>query len=326
VTSADAAPLPAACGSLLLADLLRTGGRAPAAAAEDPGPRGGLSGAVQFEDRALVVRWAPVLLTTEGAALGTSTASSSTRWRSPATRPPASADALAPYFKIVAESPRTSRPRLRFPSTIATASAPRLRRRLFRPRAKRRRGRRFWCWSVTAPPAAPAAARRAGAGGRRSCVGCSEGAAEYVVERASGDGGFSPVGESRSAGARGRIGSSSGRSIATAFGGAPTRRPGLCRAALRGRGHHARGRFSRRRAVGLRAIRTPESIELSWSASPEAIWPGYRVRRDGEPLHEGLLTAPAFSDDPAPARRRRYEIVAVDRHGNTSEPGELIVE
>ena len=72
----------------------------------------------------------------------------------------------------------------------------------------------------------------------------------------------------------------------------------------------------------LRAIVTPGSIELSWTANEEDDLFGYRIRRNGE-LHEGIIGAASFSD-PAEGDTIRYTVSAVDHKGNESAESETI--
>ena len=74
--------------------------------------------------------------------------------------------------------------------------------------------------------------------------------------------------------------------------------------------------------AGLRAVRTPVSVELSWLPSPDPDTEGYRVLRDGEDV-SGLIRATAFSDATAvPERSYLYAVAARDGSGNESEQGE----
>lgn len=72
--------------------------------------------------------------------------------------------------------------------------------------------------------------------------------------------------------------------------------------------------------TGLRSVVTPASIELTWDSLTAGDLAGYRVLRNGEPAHDGLIETPAFSDSPAPQGDVEYAVVAVDRNGNESEP------
>lgn len=76
----------------------------------------------------------------------------------------------------------------------------------------------------------------------------------------------------------------------------------------------------------LRAVSAGETVELTWAASPEDDVAGYVVERNGEPLHEGLVETPAFSDG-APLREApsEYRVRAVDEKGNRSEASEPAV-
>lgn len=69
----------------------------------------------------------------------------------------------------------------------------------------------------------------------------------------------------------------------------------------------------------LRAVVAQDSVELTWSSSEAHDLAGYRVLRNGEPLHQGLLESPDFSDRTAGrAQTWNYVVVAVDRTGNES--------
>ncbi len=75
--------------------------------------------------------------------------------------------------------------------------------------------------------------------------------------------------------------------------------------------------------TGLRAVVTENTVELTWDAHTASDLAGYRLLRSGEPAHEGLLKAPAFS---APRRSEgptdSYTVIAVDRSGNAGAPSE----
>jgi hypothetical protein len=78
---------------------------------------------------------------------------------------------------------------------------------------------------------------------------------------------------------------------------------------------------------GLRAVPTPQSIELSWDANPDADIAAYRVERaegDGPFAKIGDVEGvPSYSDR---AVRRgvayRYQVVAVGSNGKTSQPSQ----
>ena len=75
--------------------------------------------------------------------------------------------------------------------------------------------------------------------------------------------------------------------------------------------------------TGLRAVFTGETVELTWTPNSEPDLAGYRVLRDGEPIHQGLLDRPAFSDaGPSRGARAEYRVEAHDRRGNRSPASE----
>ncbi len=70
--------------------------------------------------------------------------------------------------------------------------------------------------------------------------------------------------------------------------------------------------------AGLRAVRGPDSVELSWLPNREADLAGYRVLRDGTALAP-LVPATSYSDVAALARTAyEYSLSAVDANGNES--------
>jgi hypothetical protein len=74
----------------------------------------------------------------------------------------------------------------------------------------------------------------------------------------------------------------------------------------------------------LRAIATESGVELSWGMNSESDLAGYRVLRDGNPVHDGLLesanySAPVITDGQTVV----YQIVSADLSGNTSAPAEV---
>jgi hypothetical protein len=76
--------------------------------------------------------------------------------------------------------------------------------------------------------------------------------------------------------------------------------------------------------VDLRALAAEGGVELSWSSNSEPDLGGYRVLRDGLPIHEGLLDSANFSDQPLSAGQTAvYQVTAVDRSGNASSPAEV---
>ena len=76
--------------------------------------------------------------------------------------------------------------------------------------------------------------------------------------------------------------------------------------------------------VDLRAIAVEGGVELSWSSNSEADLGGYRVLRDGSPIHQGLLDSANFSDQPLSAGQTVvYQVLAIDRSGNSSSPAEV---
>ena len=73
---------------------------------------------------------------------------------------------------------------------------------------------------------------------------------------------------------------------------------------------------------GLRAVRTPTSVELSWLPAGEEDVAGYRVLRGGAALGP-LVTGTSYSDGTATAGTPyEYEVTAVDADGNESSAGE----
>ena len=81
-----------------------------------------------------------------------------------------------------------------------------------------------------------------------------------------------------------------------------------------------RDTFSPEAPEGLRAVRTPTSVELSWLPNAESDVEGYRVLRDFEDL-SGIVEADSFSDGTAESDATYvYSVVAVDEFGNESEP------
>ncbi len=279
----------------------------------------------QFEDRALI-GWAPVVLTTEGAALEDLDRVALYAVEIARDAPPASAEALAPYFQVLA-AVEGDKNEIEIPVHDRFGQRTALAAQAFSTKGKASPWSEVLVLDLTAPPAAPSGLRAEPAPhGVALSWDAVDGAAGYLVERASGDGEFQPAGESEQpeladASAqfeteyvyrvRGRAAAETG-----AVPGPPSEAVAITPTDI----------FPPAAPVGLRAIRTPESIELSWSASQESDLAGYRVERDGEPLHEGILTAPAFSESPAPAGPGRYEVVAVDRKGNASNAGVLTVE
>lgn len=74
----------------------------------------------------------------------------------------------------------------------------------------------------------------------------------------------------------------------------------------------------------LRALAAEGGVELSWSSNTEPDLAGYRVLRDGSPVHEGLLDPANFSDQPLAAGQTAvYRVMAVDRTGNAGVPAEV---
>ena len=280
--------------------------------------------AVQVEDR-VVVRWVPPLTTSEGAALRDLSRFLVYAVEIARDAPPASADALAGYFQIVSD----------LPADAAVAEIPVSdrygQRTAFAVRGMSAKGK-MSLWSdlavleLTAPPAPPANLRaRMTEPGVALAWDAAEGAVSYVIERAAADDDPVAVGTSAEtayvdAGAelgvsyryrvRGRADSPTGAVPGPASAAAPIT---------------PEDTFPPAAPLGLRAIRTAQSVELSWSASPEPDLAGYEVVRDGEPLHEGLLPAPALSDRGAPAPAA-YAVRAVDAAGNRSEPASIAVE
>jgi len=79
------------------------------------------------------------------------------------------------------------------------------------------------------------------------------------------------------------------------------------------------------------ARETPAAVELSWAISPEPDAAGYYVYRAGEGEEKAqrvtgtLLPTPSFRDTSlTPGATYRYEVTAVDRSGNESQPSKPI--
>ena len=75
--------------------------------------------------------------------------------------------------------------------------------------------------------------------------------------------------------------------------------------------------------TGLRAVRTEETVELSWLSSPEGDVAGYRVYRDGIAI-SGVSADTTHSDDGAARKAHEYSVSALDTSGNESRPGPAI--
>lgn len=76
---------------------------------------------------------------------------------------------------------------------------------------------------------------------------------------------------------------------------------------------------------GLAAVVSSDGVELSWSANREPDLAGYRVYRDGEPLHDSLRERASFSDSSVEAGASyRYTVAAEDRAGNLGPASEPI--
>jgi len=83
--------------------------------------------------------------------------------------------------------------------------------------------------------------------------------------------------------------------------------------------------FAPPRPDQLRAVVAGDSVELTWRASETYDLAGYRLLRDGEPVHPGLLESPSFSDtDTSRPGTRAYSVVAVDQSGNESEASQVV--
>jgi fibronectin type 3 domain-containing protein len=85
-----------------------------------------------------------------------------------------------------------------------------------------------------------------------------------------------------------------------------------------------RDRFAPSVPTGVVALAEPDSVEVTWTRSPEADTKGYYVYRstNGGPFERqgDLVTLPTFSDHTAEhGKAYRYAISAVDQKGNTSE-------
>ena len=75
--------------------------------------------------------------------------------------------------------------------------------------------------------------------------------------------------------------------------------------------------------TGLRAVRTEETVELSWLSSPEGDVAGYRVYRDGMAI-SGVSADTTHSDHGAARKAHEYSVSALDTSGNESRPGPAI--
>jgi hypothetical protein len=74
----------------------------------------------------------------------------------------------------------------------------------------------------------------------------------------------------------------------------------------------------------LRALAVESGVEISWGSNSEPDLAGYRVLRDGVPVHEGLLESANYSDQPLSAGQTAvYRVTAVDRSGNAGSPAEV---
>lgn len=278
----------------------------------------------QFEDRVLF-RWNPPLLTTEGAALEDLDRVIIYAVEIARDTPPATPEALAPYFRVVAESVDDS--------SIAAAPVSDRFGQLtgFAIQAVTEKGKRS-PWSalevldLTRPPAPPQGLRAAARDfGVRLEWDPADGATAYVVERAEEDASLAPIGETAETAYDDRSAAfgTAYRYRLRARADSPTGpAPGAASEAIEITPSDV---FPPAAPTGLRAIRTPQSVELSWEVSPESDLAGYRVELNGAALHEGLLAAPTFSHAGAPAPAA-YSIVAVDDNGNAGQPGVIEVE
>lgn len=75
--------------------------------------------------------------------------------------------------------------------------------------------------------------------------------------------------------------------------------------------------------TGLRAVRTEETVELSWLSSPEQDVAGYRVYRDGMAISE-VSADTTYSDGGAERKAHEFSVSALDTNGNESPPGPAI--
>ena len=75
--------------------------------------------------------------------------------------------------------------------------------------------------------------------------------------------------------------------------------------------------------TGLRAVRTEETVELSWLSSPEQDVAGYRVYRDGVAISE-VAADTTYSDGGAERKAHEFSVSALDTSGNESPPGPAI--
>ena len=82
--------------------------------------------------------------------------------------------------------------------------------------------------------------------------------------------------------------------------------------------------FPPRPPTGLRAVRTPTAVELSWLPNEEPDIAGYRVLRGGAAL-TSVIAESSYSDGSAvPGTPYEYEVTAVDSQGNESGTGPLL--
>ncbi|MBI1358329.1 MAG: hypothetical protein GC160_28675 [Acidobacteria bacterium] len=281
--------------------------------------------AQQVEDR-VVVRWTAPLLTTEGAALKNLSRFIVYAVEIAKDGPPAAPEALAPHFKTVGDVPATGES-LEVPAVGRYGQ-----RTAFAVRAITTKGK-MSLWSnlavldLTAPPEAPAGlAATATADGVALEWTAAQGAtAGYLIERSTGSAATQVVGN-----AAGPAYVDSSARFGTAYEYRVRGRAESPSGSVPGPSSESvaitpRDEFPPRPPQGLRGVRAPQSVELAWSSSSEPDLAGYTVERDGRKLHEGLLTAPAFSDAGAPAPAA-YEVRAVDQNGNRSEAASITVE
>ena len=280
--------------------------------------------ATQFEDR-VIARWAPPRLTTEGVALQNLDRVVVYAVEVARDAPPAAPEALAPHFRVVAEADGET-------AEIEIPVSDRFGQRTgFAVQAVTTKGK-MSPWSELAvlelkrPPAAPIELRaEAAEDGVRLAWMPVEGAAGYAVERSTEDGDFEPVSEPSSPELADRV------EFDAEYRYRVRTRVDSPTGAVSGEASAPvvitpKDVFPPAAPTELRAVRTPQSVELSWAESPAADLEGYRVELAGEPLHEGLLTAPAFSHAEPAVGATKYDVIAVDGNGNASAPGVIEVD
>jgi fibronectin type 3 domain-containing protein len=239
--------------------------------------------------------------------------------------PPAAPEALAPHFRVVAEADgETAEVEIPVSDRFGQRTA-------FAVQAVTTKGK-MSPWSELAvldlvrPPGTPTELRAdAAENGVKLAWTPVEGAAGYLVERASAEGGFESVAEAPGAEVTDNVPfDAEYRYRVRARADSPT--GAVSGAVSETVSITPKDTFPPPAPTELRAVRTPQSVELSWASSPALDLEGYRVELAGTPLHQGLLTAPAFSHAEPPAGATSYQVIAVDRNGNASAPGVIEVE